>query len=81
MILLIILAVAAAIAIIWYVSTRNGLIGLEERLKNSKSQIAVQIESRWDALSSLIKATEKYSDYEKDTLEGIVEERGKVTGF
>lgn len=62
----------------WYISTRNGLVALEERLKNSKSQIAVQINSRWDALSNLIGATKQYSKHESETLEKIVAGRNQV---
>lgn len=64
---------------LWGITTYNGFVSLIERLKNSKSQIAVQMESRWDALTNLISATEKYSDYEKETLEEIVAKRSQVT--
>lgn len=64
---------------LWGVTTYNGFVSLIERLKNSKSQIAVQMESRWDALTNLISATEKYSDYEKETLEEIIKKRSQVT--
>ena len=64
---------------LWGVTTYNGFISLIERLKNSKAQIAVQMESRWDALTNLISATEKYSDYEKETLEEVIKNRKQVT--
>lgn len=64
---------------LWGVTTYNGFVSLIERLKNSKSQIAVQMESRWDALTNLISATEKYSDYEKETLEEVIKNRKQVT--
>ncbi len=64
---------------LWGVTTYNGFVSLIEKLKNSKAQIAVQMESRWDALTNLISATEKYSDYEKETLEEIIAKRNQVT--
>lgn len=75
----IILLIIIGVGVFWYITTRNSLISLEERLKNAKSQIAVQIESRWDALSNLIQATQKYSDYEKDTIKEVVAARTRVS--
>lgn len=75
---IIILIIVVVIIVGWYISTRNGLIALEERLKNTKSQIAVQINSRWDALSNLIGATKQYSKHESETLEKIVAGRNQV---
>ena len=48
----------------WVLSTYNGFIGLRERVENAKAQISTQIESRWDAIKSLIEATKKYSQHE-----------------
>lgn len=62
----------------WYISARNGLVALEQKLKNSKSQIAVQINSRWDALSSLIGATKQYAKHESETLEKVVAGRNQL---
>lgn len=44
----------------FFVTSYNTLIGKEELIANSKSQVAAQLESRFDALKSLIAATKQY---------------------
>lgn len=64
--------------IIWMISTYNQFVTLAERVTNGKAQIATQIESRWDAVKSLIQATKKYLRYEAETLESVTEKRISV---
>lgn len=59
-------------------SQYNKLVGLREMVKNSMGQIAAQVESRWDALSSLISATKKYSEHESEVLENITKSRAGI---
>lgn len=63
---------------IWLVKTYNKFIMLDERIKNGKAQIAAQVESRWDAINSLISATKNYAQYEGETLENIIDKRTSV---
>lgn len=64
-----------AIILISVIAMYNNLVRLRENILNSKGQIATQVQSRWDALTSLIKGTEIYQDYEKDALMDIVNSR------
>lgn len=75
---LIILVILLVIMIVWAISTYNNLISLGERVSNAKAQIATQIESRWDALKSLIQATKQYSKHEADVLQGVTEKRASI---
>lgn len=75
--LYIILGIVAVI-IICVIAMYNNLVRLRENILNSKGQIAAQVQSRWDALTSLIKGTEIYQDYEKDALMDIVNSRNSV---
>lgn len=59
----------------YYVSTQNSLVSLDEKLKNSLSQIGIQQKTRWDAVTSLVKLTEKYSKHEHDSLLDIINAR------
>ena len=63
---------------LWLMSSYNKLIRLREMVKNAMGQIAANVESRWDALKSLIDATKKYSEHEAETLEKVVQARGSV---
>ena len=74
----IILIVILVVVGFWVMNTYNSLITLRERVDNAKAQIATQIESRWDALKSLIEATKQYSKHEAEVLEGITEKRASI---
>lgn len=74
-----IIAIILIIAIIfWVIRTYNNFITLGERVTNGKAQIATQIESRWDAVESLINATKNYSQHEAKTLEDVTAKRINV---
>lgn len=72
---LIILIVLLAFGV---VSIYNSLVTLRERVDNAKAQIATQIESRWDAIKSLISATKQYSAHEAEVLENVAESRASI---
>ena len=60
--LLIIIAipVVLALAIVgWAIATYNSFVSLRELVRNAMGKIAAQIESRWDAISSLINAVRR----------------------
>lgn len=75
---LIVLGIIVLLIVAWVISTYNSLISLRERVSNATAQIATQIESRWDAVKSLIDATKEYSKYEGETLEKITESRSSI---
>lgn len=64
--------------VLWFVSAYNKLVSAREFVRNSMGNIAAQIESRWDAVKSLIDATKQYSSHEAETLTDITAMRGKV---
>ena len=75
--IIIILVIAAAV-VFWAVGIYNSLVTLRERVDNAKAQIATQIESRWDAIKSLIQATKQYSKHEAEVLESVTEKRASI---
>ena len=78
-VLLIILALVVLVGYYIY-KTQRELVNLDEMATNSFNQIAVQQNSRWDAISSLVAMTEKYSKHEHDTLVEVIGQRNKGTG-
>lgn len=74
-VLIVVVVIVAAIAI----STQRNLVNTDELCGNALSQIGVQQTSRWDALVNLSKMTQKYSDYEYQTLMSIVGERKNIS--
>lgn len=74
-----IIAAAIVFLAIYLMKTYNTFITLGERVRNAKAQIAAQIESRYDAVKSLIEAAKRYETYESETLEKIVNQRTGIT--
>lgn len=58
---------------------QRSLVSADEFCGNALSQIGVQQTSRWDALTNLSKMTQKYSDYEYETLMKIIQERKEIS--
>lgn len=74
---MIVLAVVVVL-VLWVIKSYNSLISLRELVRNAMGQIAANVESRWDALKSLIDATKKYSEHEANTLKEVVQARSGV---
>lgn len=64
---------------LWVISLQRKLVGLDEMCQNSLSQIGVQQNSRWDALTALADLTKSYSDHEYKTLMEVIGSRTKIT--
>lgn len=73
-----IIIVVLAVIVFWVVSIYNSLVTVRERVENARAQIATQIESRWDAIKSLIAATKEYAKHEAEVLEGVTEKRASI---
>ncbi len=74
----VVVIVIIVVIILWGISVYNKLISSREFVRNSMGNIAAQVESRWDAVNSLIGAAKKYSSHEAETLTGITAMRAKV---
>ena len=74
LILGVILFLVIAIAV-YIFNTQRTLVNLDELCKNAMSQIAVQLNSRWDALLALAKTAAQYSKHESETLEKVIAAR------
>ena len=75
--ILIVLAIVL-LAGLWLVSAQRKLVSADELCKNSLSQIGVQLNSRWDALSALVDLTKGYNEHEYNTLRDIIAQRTAV---
>lgn len=64
----------------WVIRTQNSLVSADEICGNGLSQIGIQQNSRWDALSALTQLTKSYAEYEYQTLEKIIAQRKMVSG-
>ncbi len=83
LVILLVIIIGIALLIGLYIfSTQRKLVNLDELCKNAFSQIAVQLNSRWDAVMALAKMTAQYSKHESETIIKAIEARrqsGPVT--
>ena len=64
--------------VLWLIAAQRKLVSAEEICKNSLSQIGVQQNSRWDALTALAELTKGYDEHEYKTLMDIIGQRTAI---
>ncbi|QTG76133.1 LemA family protein [Trueperella pecoris] len=77
-IVLAIVAVLIVVFMAWLILTYNRFVTLRENVRNAMGQIATQIESRWDALTSVIAAAKQYAEHEAGTLLAVTKDRSPL---
>lgn len=77
MTLLIVVAIVALL-VLWIIGVQRRLVSAEEFCKNSMSQIGVQENSRWDALTSLAELVKGYDEHEYKTLMDVIAQRVSI---
>jgi LemA protein len=75
--LLIIVAILAVL-VLFGIGIYNNLVGLRNQVKNAWSQIDVQLQRRYDLIPNLIETVKGYMQYEKGTLESVVQARAQA---
>ena len=77
---IIIIAAIVAVLVLWFISTQRNLVSKDELCQNSMSQIGVQQQSRWDAITSLVQLTKSYNEHEYNTLRDVIAQRKEISG-
>ena len=78
MTILLILIALVALVVLWGIGVQRQLVSAEEICKNSLSQIGVQQNSRWDALTALAELVKGYNEHEYKTLMDVIGQRREV---
>ena len=71
------------VAVAWVMGMYNGLVGSRNEVKNSWSQIDVQLKRRHDLIPNLVETVKGYMGHERGTLEAVTKARQQaveVTG-
>jgi LemA protein len=76
--LAIIILAIIIIAVLWAVGTYNRLVELRNQVKNSWSQIDVQLRRRYDLIPNLVETVKGYMKHERGTLEAVIEARNQA---
>ena len=74
----ILLLVLLAALIFWGVAAYNGLIALKNQVENAWKQIDVQLKRRHDLIPNLVNTVKGAMNFERQTLEAVVEARNKA---
>lgn len=74
---LVLLGILAVLAL-WLAGIYNNLVSLRNQVKNSWSQIDVQLQRRYDLIPNLVETVKGYMGYEKGTLEAVVQARSQA---
>ena len=62
----------------WFVSTRNNLVGLDEEVNQQWAQVESQYQRRFDLIPNLVRTVQGAANFEKSTLEAVVNARARV---
>src|SRR6266478_10200695 len=73
--ILLVLIVAVGL---WVVAAYNGLVSLKNQTLNAFRQIDVQLKRRHDLIPNLVSAVRGAMDFEKDTLEAVIQARNQA---
>lgn len=76
----VILIIAVVVIVGWFILTYNSLVLAKNRVKESWSDIDVQLKRRYDLIPNLVEAVKGYAGHEKETLDAVIQARSKAMG-
>ncbi|HYH06385.1 MAG TPA: LemA family protein [Thermoanaerobaculia bacterium] len=62
----------------WFVGIRNNLVGLDEQVNQQWAQVESQYQRRFDLIPNLVRTVQGAANFEKSTLEAVVNARSRV---
>ena len=74
----IVLAVIAAVLLLWIIGAYNALITLKNRVLNAWKQIDVQLKRRHDLIPNLVNTVKGAMDFERGTLDAVISARARA---
>ena len=73
--------VVVVLLAIFAVSTYNGLVGMDEKVNESWAKVESSYQRRSDLIGNLVSTVKGAADFEKSTLEAVINARSKATGI
>ena len=70
--------IALAVIVLWVIVRYNALIRLRNQVENGWKQIDVQLKRRHDLIPNLVNAVKGAMDFERDTLEAVIQARNQA---
>lgn len=75
----IIIIAVAVIAVIWGISSYNGLVSMDEGVQTKWADVETQYQRRADLIPNLVNTVKGYAAHESETLLAVVDARAKAT--
>ena len=75
MVAVIVILIVLVVIVIALIVMYNNLVTLKNRVKNSWSQVDVQLQRRHDLIPNLVETVKGYATHERGTLQAVVEAR------
>ncbi len=79
LIILLVLAGALALVVMWGVGKYNGIVKLDEGVNEGWAQVQNQYQRRMDLIPNLVATVQGVANFEKSTLQAVIEARAKAT--
>jgi LemA protein len=73
-----VLLVLVVVIVLWVIASYNGLISLKNQTANAFKQIDVQLKRRHDLIPNLVNAVKGAMDFERGTLEAVIQARNQA---
>lgn len=78
MIILVVIIIIILAIVLYLISGYNGLVNARNRVKNSYSQIDVQLKRRNDLIPNLVETVKGYASHEKGVFENVTKARSAI---
>src|SRR6202047_2443014 len=62
----------------WFIGVRNNLVGLDQAVQAQWAQVENDYQRRYDLIPNLVKTVQGAANFEKSTLEAVVNARARV---
>jgi len=77
-VILVVLGAPALIVLVWLVATFNRLVRVRQHIRESWSDIDVEMKRRYDLIPNLVETVKGYAAHERDVLEEVVRLRNRA---
>lgn len=67
------------LGVFWYIGVKNGAVSVNENVKKSWGNVETSYQRRNDLIGNLVKTVKGAADFEKSTLEAVINARSKAT--